>query len=824
MTDPLAVPHSLRDRRRLAIAHSATQRGLDHVESEPLAAKPADSTRARYRLRLYFVATASRAQPKAAIPPGLQAGNIRLSVLGGGDPGLRIIEIPTNPEGPVLDLIAERTGPPPHDAAVASGGMIVYTLTLTGVPNLDRFFSEAAFTLDGMPPPPAASVPVAKAPTVSPTSIDYLAKDYESFRRLMLERMTLAVPSWTERNPADFGVAVIEALAYAADNLSYYQDAVATEAYLGTARRRISLARHARLLDYSIGNGANARTWLQVDVAKKMVLKRGVPAYAEGPGAPAAIAARTATTAISAAGVGSPADAGTGDPGVDAAISNTFEIMADTLLVPEHLVMKFYTWGAMEYTLAAGTTSAALVGSFSDLDAGDVLIFAPADSTTGSKVKNAPLGHPVRLSQKPRVTIDPAFGTEITEIIWFAADALPDPLPVAGRVSGTLYRELAWVLGNLVPIDQGQTVSEVLPPVPAGPTYSPALAKRWITQAPPFDPAASRKLPATGFLQPETRLAMPRVELAELASDGTCLAAWLPVPDLLGSGAFSQAFVVEVETDGTAHLRFGDGQYGRRPLPGTRFSATYRVGLGADGNLGPGTINRLFGVQGVTAAGNPLQAVGGADPEYESRIRLLAPQALAAQERCVTEADFVDAAESFPGVLRAAAIQVWTGSWTTAFVYVEREGGRPFDPYFETGLYAYLEIRLLAGTALRILPPRYLPLDIALAVHLRAGALRYDVERALQSAFSATEPTGFFSADRFTFGQPVFLSEVIACAAAVPGVLRIEVLRFERWGQPARGEIDTGRIQPEMLEIVRAESIAGAPQLGGIEFLMERSR
>jgi hypothetical protein len=48
-------------------------------------------------------------------------------------------------------------------------------------------------------------------------------------------------------------------LAYAADQLSYYQDAVATEAYLGTARRRTSARRHARLVDYFMHDGANAR-------------------------------------------------------------------------------------------------------------------------------------------------------------------------------------------------------------------------------------------------------------------------------------------------------------------------------------------------------------------------------------------------------------------------------------------------------------------------------------------------------------------------------------------------------------------------------------
>src|SRR4029077_7562637 len=91
---------------------------------------------------------------------------------------------------------------------------------------------------------------------VCPTSplaapeIDYLAKDYASFRQLMLDRISVLSPQWKERNPADIGIALVELLAYAGDYLSYRQDAVATEAYLGTARRRVSVRRHARLVDY----------------------------------------------------------------------------------------------------------------------------------------------------------------------------------------------------------------------------------------------------------------------------------------------------------------------------------------------------------------------------------------------------------------------------------------------------------------------------------------------------------------------------------------------------------------------------------------------
>jgi hypothetical protein len=58
------------------------------------------------------------------------------------------------------------------------------------------------------------------APRAEP-DINYLAKDYASFRQLMLDRMALLSPQWTERNAADLGVALVEAVAFVGDYLSY---------------------------------------------------------------------------------------------------------------------------------------------------------------------------------------------------------------------------------------------------------------------------------------------------------------------------------------------------------------------------------------------------------------------------------------------------------------------------------------------------------------------------------------------------------------------------------------------------------------------------
>ena len=96
--------------------------------------------------------------------------------------------------------------------------------------------------------------------------INYLAKDYSSFRQLILDRLALVMPDWQERHIPDIGIALVELLAYTGDYLSYYQDAVATESYLDTARQRVSVRRHATLVDYQMHEGCNARAWVCVEV------------------------------------------------------------------------------------------------------------------------------------------------------------------------------------------------------------------------------------------------------------------------------------------------------------------------------------------------------------------------------------------------------------------------------------------------------------------------------------------------------------------------------------------------------------------------------
>jgi len=52
--------------------------------------------------------------------------------------------------------------------------------------------------------------------------INYLAKDYASFRQLILDRLAVIMPDWQERHVPDLGIALVELWAYVGDRLSYY--------------------------------------------------------------------------------------------------------------------------------------------------------------------------------------------------------------------------------------------------------------------------------------------------------------------------------------------------------------------------------------------------------------------------------------------------------------------------------------------------------------------------------------------------------------------------------------------------------------------------
>lgn len=80
---------------------------------------------------------------------------------------------------------------------------------------------------------------------------DFASRDYENIRRDLLNRASFVTPEWTDRDPADFGVLLVDLWAYMGDVLNYYIDRAAGEAFITTATQRESLLALANLFDYT---------------------------------------------------------------------------------------------------------------------------------------------------------------------------------------------------------------------------------------------------------------------------------------------------------------------------------------------------------------------------------------------------------------------------------------------------------------------------------------------------------------------------------------------------------------------------------------------
>jgi predicted phage baseplate assembly protein len=316
------------DRQRRADARAKGLNGIDYIEV-------GEDTRV---LRIVFF---------GAPPDSIDTGNF--SITG----GVRVRDIRP------VELRVHDTDDSQRDFSASltvnrAGDFSTYTLAISGVEGFDPHYSRTTFTfrtsashLDCRANPAAAPV------HYDEPDIDYLAKDYESFRQIILNRLALIMPGWTETHVPDVGITLVELFAYVGDYLSYYQDAVATEAYLNTARRRISVRRHARLVDYAMHEGCNARTWLCIATdADSVSLDPATCSFV--------------TDCAAFAADAGPVMAAASLRGVSSDQYEVFQpVTRDTLTVrAAHSRISFHAWGARRYVLPAGATSATLIDTW----------------------------------------------------------------------------------------------------------------------------------------------------------------------------------------------------------------------------------------------------------------------------------------------------------------------------------------------------------------------------------------------------------------------------------------------------------------------------
>lgn len=304
---------------------------------------------------------------------------------------------------------------------------------------------------------------------------------------------------------------------------------------------------------------------------------------------------------------------------------------------------------------------------------------------------------------------------------------------------------------------------------------------------------------------------------------------WTPAPDLLAAGPTDPNFVVEVESDSVAHLRFGDSTNninGATPAAGTVFTASCRIGNGTAGNVGADSLTRFQPYPGVVSCTNPLPATGGIDPETTEQIRRRAPQAFVTQERAVTVSDYATVTQEASSQIEDAAAELrWTGSWHTAFIAAEPKSGGDLSPALRRSLYQFVNRFRLAGQDIKIESPNYIPLEITLNICVDPNYFQRDVETSVKQALTggnaAAGQPPLFAPGSFELGQTVYLSPIYAAAHSVAGVCTVAASVFQPQDVGAtdfylrRGEIPLGPFQ-----VARLDNDPSLPNHGRLTLVM----
>ncbi|HEB97433.1 MAG TPA: hypothetical protein ENI96_13505 [Sedimenticola thiotaurini] len=677
---------------------------------------------------------------------------------------------------------------------------------------IDFKFRPGCFDLDCAPrlepvPPPGER-----------PDVDYLARDFDSFRHLLINAMRQRVPEWEPSSEADLDQVILDLLAADGDEICDFQDRVMQEACLGRARKRLSLARYGRLLDYHVHQGNQAVTQVLAEVSAEIVIPAGHPVWSGGhwsePGAVLFLTSRSRRCF----------------PALDR-------------LLPYH-------WGEAVTALDAGALQADLalpepLDPLSEADAQglrdllrrpevEALVIEEAlNPATGSANGRDPRGRQLlRLlpgEQAAEVQQDPLSGRYLVRIHWRREDALRRRYCFLSDCDGAMVDGISVFRGNLLEVAQGRPHHTLfLPPGLALPVGDPqALVRldyrhweptRWGRLCTlPATPLSYRDTPPGGDRPTATtlRVGLTRVDAAGNWSEAAGLQPWSERSDLIGSRGGDRHFLVETDERGISRLRFGNGVNGADPGADAVLVCDYQVGQGSAGNVGADRLTGFGTLPGLVSVRNPFDVTSGRDPEPPEQIVRRIPVAYRArQKRAVTLEDYVKRAEELPEVSHAHARYAWSGSWRTVRIAIDPVGASALEEEQRRRIEGWLDAVRLIGEDLEVRPARYVPLDIDLVVcagpDYWAGDLAFELAEAFSEGYDANGEPGFFHPDAWTFGQPLHASQVMGRALRVTGVERVIRLGMRRF-EPGTGRAPLLVVTPDQVPVAEVDRIELRP-------------
>lgn len=720
------------------------------------------------------------------------------------------------------------------------GDYSTYTLELVwDASRIDPFFSTlgfkfrpGCFTNDCAPR-------AGGRPSVAAPAIDYLAKDYDSFRHVLMAAVAQRVPGWRSSSEADHDQVLIGLFAAAADELSDYQDRVMAEAYLATARGRVTLARHARLMDYHLGQGNQASTWLVLEL--------------DAGQAPFALSDQELV--VSTAGEAEAGVFASRQRGLDAAARQHFDRLRNRL--------RLHTWRDAQPALRAGSTSADVVplaGLAAQAQAEalrdtvrdglwrELIIVEMLNPLTGAAPGRNPRKRQLlRLrngADAAEAIFDPLTLTWMVRLHWREEDALRFDYSFTTFCAGVPVTDVSLFFGNLLQVHAGLPMTvhfhepgTVLPDDGATLLHRHYLRMNrfgdgldWALATLPEDAPLAYLANADGT-EPDGSLPPRSTLRVEVATPDGAEDIWDEVESLVRSDDSAERgdhFMVETDEHGRSTLRFGNGRNGRLLPAGAVVRCEYQAGGGLAGNVGADRLSVVSALApplagAVVAAWNPFDVTDGRAPEAPDKIRRNAPEAWRARQlRAVTLDDYVRRAEEVAGVARAVARYAWTGSWRTVRVLIDPRGTTVVDDALRRQVAAHLEAVRLIGEDLELRAPRYVALDVRITVCAEpeywCEDLRFVLEQEFSDGWTADGRPGFFNPDQWTFGQAVHRSALAGRIHGVAGVRHIVDIAMKRFNAPTPGLAGTAVLEMGFDEVVLLSNDPSHLERGLIRF------
>jgi hypothetical protein len=640
----------------------------------------------------------------------------------------------------------------------------------------------------------------------------------------MMSWMGQNVPGWQPTSEADLDQTLLELFSAAADELSDYQDRVMNEAYLLRARKRVSIARHARLMDYHIHQGNQASTWL-------------------------------ALTVDTAGEIDTKFQAATGENVEDAnavvfmphAIKKNGEVQDKFTIDPLLNEIGLYTWNDAVPALAAGTTQADLQLKTSGQTAAEtvqnlirdgkvthLLIQEHRNPLTGEKRGRDPSKRQlVKLlpgDDGATAKKDPVTNKWYVRVFWEAEDKLTTNYCFTVECPDTVP-DVSLFHGNLVKVYQGSPYSIPFKEKPTDPDVLLVSTDKYYERLAPLGrssknrgavcelpegPLAYKDTKSGGDFKPESTLQI-NIKSSGLEEE------WEEVISLIHSDEQADHFMVETDELGRSWIRFGDGVNGRELPEDAEVECAYQIAYGPDGNIGADALKAFDkdDYPEVKTIWNPFDVTNGSAPEPVEEIIRRVPQAyLYNQLRAITLQDYIDRAEEAKGVSKAAARYMWTGSWRTVQVTIDPVGTTTLKDELREAVFKHLDAVRLIGEDLEIRAPEYVPLDIIVSLCIHPDYWPEDIRFLLDETFSENYTSagqqGFFHPDRWTFGQSLRASEITGRVQAVQGVDHITQISMKRWHQSGDGTADIITVKPN--EIIQVQNDPDHMEKGFIKF------